>query len=221
MIRTASTAALFALALAGAAQAYDPVGGGSATISGGGDDMVITYSTGGAGGGMAFNSQSARLARFAGNSDGAQVEYLTSAPANPGPHARLVGGGDAEIVYGRRRAGRPSRAGQGGVSPWPASRPAPETRKPFPRGITAPATSLGRDGPRRRLAPARGHDDADAAGHGLHPEVPAMEPLPHPPAARHRFPPLFRDPAFNLAHGEETAEDGADLRLRHGGTARM
>ncbi len=103
MIRTTFTAALFALALAGAAQAHDPIGGGSATISGGGDDMAITYSTGGAGGGMAFNSQSGRLARFAGNSDGAQVEYLTSAPANPGPSARLVGGGDnAEVVYDRR-----------------------------------------------------------------------------------------------------------------------
>jgi hypothetical protein len=65
--------------------------------------MAITYSTGGAGGGMAFHSQSGRLARIAGNSDGAQVEYLTSAPANPGPSARLVGGGDnAEVVYDRR-----------------------------------------------------------------------------------------------------------------------
>ena len=104
MIRTASTAALFALALAtGAAQAHSPIGGGSATISGGGDDMVITYSTGGAGGGMALHAQSDRLARIAGNSDGAQVEYLASAPANPGPSARLVGGGDtAEVVYDRR-----------------------------------------------------------------------------------------------------------------------
>ena len=66
MIRTASTAALFALALAGAAQAYDPVGGGSATLSGGGDNLTITYSAGGAGGGMAFHSQSGRAARFAG-----------------------------------------------------------------------------------------------------------------------------------------------------------
>ncbi len=103
MIRTTFTAALFALALAGAAQAHDPVGGGSATISGGGDNLTITYSTGGAGGGMTLNSQSGRLARFAGNNDGLQVEYLTSAPANPGPSARLVGGGDnAEVVYGRR-----------------------------------------------------------------------------------------------------------------------
>ena len=102
MIRTA-LAALFALALAGAAQAHSPVGGGGATIQGGGDDMVITYSTGGAGGGMATHSQSGRLARFAGSDDGLQVEYLTPAAANPGPSARLVGGGDnAEVVYGRR-----------------------------------------------------------------------------------------------------------------------
>ena len=103
MIRTTFTASLFALALAGAAQAHDPIGGGSATITGGGDNLTVTYSTGGAGGGMAFHAQSGRLARIAGNSDGAQVEYLTSAPANPGPSARLVGGGDnAEVVYDRR-----------------------------------------------------------------------------------------------------------------------
>ena len=102
MKRTA-LASLFAFALAGAAQAYSPVGGGSATISGGGDDLVITYSAGGAGGGMATHSQSGRLARFADTNDGPQVEYLTSAPANPGPSARLVGGGDnAEVVYERR-----------------------------------------------------------------------------------------------------------------------
>ncbi len=103
MIRTAFTASLFALALAGAAQAHDPIGGGSATLSGGGDDMAITYSTGGAGGGMATHSQSGRLARFTDTSDGLQVEYLTPASANPGPSARLVGGGDnAEVVYDRR-----------------------------------------------------------------------------------------------------------------------
>jgi hypothetical protein len=104
MIRTTFTASLFALALAGTAQAYQPVGGGSATITGGGDDRTITYSAGGAGGGMATHSQSERLARFAGShGDGQLVEYLTSAPANPGPHARLVGGGDnTEVVYDRR-----------------------------------------------------------------------------------------------------------------------
>ena len=90
MKRTA-LASLFALALAGAAQAHDPIGGGSATISGGVDDM-------------ATHSQSGRLARFAGgHGDGQLVEYLASAPANPGPSARLVGGGDnAEVVYDRR-----------------------------------------------------------------------------------------------------------------------
>ncbi len=105
MIRTALAASLFALALAGGtAQAHQPIGGGSATISGGGDDLTITYSAGGAGGGTATHSQSARLARFAGSDDGLQVEYLTSAPANPGPSARLVGGGDdAEVVYDRSR----------------------------------------------------------------------------------------------------------------------
>ena len=104
MIRTATFASLFALALSGAAQAYQPVGGGSATISGGGDDMQITYSAGGAGGGMATHSQSGRVARFAGSNDGLQVEYLTPVPANPGPAARLVGGGDnAEVVYGPSR----------------------------------------------------------------------------------------------------------------------
>ena len=103
MIRTA-LASLFALALAGTAQAYSPAGGGSATISGGGDDLAITYSTGGAGaGGMALHAQPARLARFAGSSDGTQVEYLAPAPSNPGREAWLVGGGDnAEVVYGRR-----------------------------------------------------------------------------------------------------------------------
>ena len=53
---------------------------------------------------MATHSQSGRVARFAGSNDGLQVEYLTSAPANPGPAARLVGGGDnAEVVYGPSR----------------------------------------------------------------------------------------------------------------------
>ena len=98
MIRTA-LASLFALALAGTAQAHSPVGGGSATISGGGD-MVITYSAGGAGGGSVVHSQSGRLARFTDTNDGLQVEYLTPAAANLGPSARLVGGGDnAEVVY--------------------------------------------------------------------------------------------------------------------------
>ncbi len=103
MKRTA-LASLFALALAGAAHAESPVGGGSATISGGGDNMTVTYSTGGAGAGSILPSQSGRLARFAGSNDGLQVEYLTPAPSNPGRVASLLGGGDnAEVVYGRRR----------------------------------------------------------------------------------------------------------------------
>ena len=104
---TAFTASLFALALAaGAARAESTVGGGSATISGGGDNMVITYSAGGAGGGgSALQAQSGRVARFAGGQGegGPRLEYLTPAPSNPGPQARLVGGGDnAEVVYERR-----------------------------------------------------------------------------------------------------------------------
>ncbi len=103
MKRTAF-ASLFAFALAGAAHAETPIGGGSATISGGGDNITITYSTGGAGGGSAVHSQSGRVARFAGSNDGIQVEYLTPAPSNPGREAWLVGGGDgAEVVYVRPR----------------------------------------------------------------------------------------------------------------------
>ena len=105
MIRTAFTASLFALALAGAAQAYDPIGGGSATISGGGDNMVITYATGGAGGGSALREQPGRVARFASGQGegGPRLEYLTPAPADPGRVGWLVGGGDnAEVVYDRR-----------------------------------------------------------------------------------------------------------------------
>ena len=101
MIRTAAFASLFALALAGAAQAYQPVGGGSATISGGGDDLTITYSAGGAGGGMTFHSQAGRAASFAGtDGDGPVVQYSAPADTNPGREAWLLGGGeDAQVVY--------------------------------------------------------------------------------------------------------------------------
>ena len=118
MTRSSSAfASLFAFALAaGAAQAQAPrdgsaaaldgnvVGGGIATLSGGGDDATVTYSAGGAGGGMAFHAQPGRAARFAGTQrDGPQVEYGPPADANPGREAWLLGGGDnAEVVYGRR-----------------------------------------------------------------------------------------------------------------------
>ena len=104
MKRTAF-ASLFALALAAGAAQAQVVGGGIATLSGGGDDATITYSAGGAGGGMTVHSQSGRLARFAGShGDGALVEYLTPAPAEAGREAWLLGGGDnAEVVYDRRR----------------------------------------------------------------------------------------------------------------------
>ena len=108
----AAFASLFALAVAaGAAQAQvhappggDVVGGGGASLSGGGDDMVITYNLGGAGEGGGLPSQPGRLARFSGGSDGAQIEYLSPAPAGGGREAWLVGGGDnAEVVYVRPR----------------------------------------------------------------------------------------------------------------------
>ena len=93
-------AALAAAPLAARAEAGNVVGGGGATITGGGDDKRITYSAGGAGAGGGVLTQPGRLARFAGNNDGLQVEYLASAPADTGREARLVGGGaDAEVVY--------------------------------------------------------------------------------------------------------------------------
>jgi hypothetical protein len=119
MIRSSTAfASLFALALAaGAAQAQAPrdgsaaaldgnvVGGGIATLSGGGDDATVTYSAGGAGGGMTFHAQSGRAARFAGSDgDGPMVQYSAPADTNPGREAWLIGGGDnAEVVYIRPR----------------------------------------------------------------------------------------------------------------------
>ena len=119
MIRSSTAfASLAALTLAaGAALAQAPrdgtaaaldgnvVGGGIATLSGGGEDATITYSAGGAGGGMTFHSQSGRAAGFAGSDgDGPVVRYSAPADTNPGREAWLLGGGDnAEVVYGQRR----------------------------------------------------------------------------------------------------------------------
>jgi hypothetical protein len=105
MTRTSTgLASLFALALAAGAAQADPVGGGSATVSGGGDNLTITYSTGGAGGGPALRSQPGRLARPTGTPSGTGVEYLEPAPSDPGREAWLLGGGDnAEVVYVRPR----------------------------------------------------------------------------------------------------------------------
>ncbi len=81
------------------------MGGGVAALSGGGDNATVTYSTGGAGGGMTFHSQAGRAARFAGTQgDGPVVEYTAPADTNPGRGAWLLGGGDnAEVVYSRPR----------------------------------------------------------------------------------------------------------------------
>ena len=119
MTKRTALASLFALALAagGAAQAQAPrdgtaaalegnvVGGGVATITGGGDNATITYSTGGAGGGMTFHAQPGRAARFAGtDGDGPVVRYAAPADTNPGREAWLLGGGDnTEVVYSRPR----------------------------------------------------------------------------------------------------------------------
>ena len=93
MIRTTFTAALFALALAGAAQAQAPRDGTAAAL----DGNI-------AGGGMTFHSQAGRAAGFAGtHGDGPIVQYAAPADTNPGREAWLLGGGDnAEVVYGRR-----------------------------------------------------------------------------------------------------------------------
>ena len=117
MVRNALFATLIALGTAGAAQAQAPrdgsaaalagnvVGGGVATLSGGGDNATVTYSAGGAGGGMTFHLQAGRAARFAGTQgDGPVVEYSAPADTNPGREAWLLGGGDnAEVVYSRPR----------------------------------------------------------------------------------------------------------------------
>ncbi len=116
--RSTAFAPLFALALAmaaGAAQAQAPrdgnsvvdgnvVGGGVATLSGGGDNATVTYSAGGAGGGMTFHSQAPRLARARNGqgNGGLSAEYLEPETAPPGREAWLLGGGDnAEVVYTR------------------------------------------------------------------------------------------------------------------------
>ena len=113
-------ASLFAIGIAGAAQAQAPNtfniagqasgqqvgniagGGNGATISGGGDDLSITYSAGGAGGGGAGWGTTGSVARFAStHGDGLLVEYVTLASApGPGREAWLTGGGDnAEVAY--------------------------------------------------------------------------------------------------------------------------
>ena len=117
MIRNALFASAIVLGTASAALAQAPrdgsaaaldgnvVGGGYASLSGGGDNTTVTYSTGGAGGGMTFHAQAGRAARFAATQgDGPAVEYTAPADTTPGREAWLLGGGDnAEVVYGRRR----------------------------------------------------------------------------------------------------------------------
>jgi hypothetical protein len=95
-------ATLFAIGVAGSAQADgNIVGGGSATITGGGDNTQITYSMGGAGGGSAFAVQPGRLAAFAGtDGDSPRFNYGAPPDGNPGREAWMIGGGDdTQVVY--------------------------------------------------------------------------------------------------------------------------
>ncbi len=63
--------------------------------------MHTTHSAGGAG---VLPSRFGRLARFAGSSEGARVEHLTSAPADAGREASMVDGGDgAKAIHLRPR----------------------------------------------------------------------------------------------------------------------
>jgi hypothetical protein len=57
----------------------------------------------------------------------------------------------------------------------------------------------------RHLHTANATPDLRAV-HNAQAVAPSVELPPHPPAARNRFPGLRRDPAFDLAHGEEGAQ---------------
>ena len=107
----AGLAAVPALAQAPGDLAYSPaqggnvIGGGVASISGGGDDRLVTYSRGGAGGGVSFD-RPGRIATFAGN-DGDKPIWTYGAPAetSPGREAWMLGGGDDWVVVYANPAG--------------------------------------------------------------------------------------------------------------------
>jgi hypothetical protein len=93
---------------AGALQAQAPVDGSAVVggnVAGDGGDITIIRNIGGTGGGRSvLLSQPGWPARITTDSDGPQVEYLGTAPANPGLEAWMVcGGGDAEAVHRRLR----------------------------------------------------------------------------------------------------------------------
>ena len=59
-----------------------------------------TYSAVRAGDGGVLLSRFGRLARFAGSSEGPQVEYLTFAPADAGREVSMVDGGNgAKVIH--------------------------------------------------------------------------------------------------------------------------
>jgi hypothetical protein len=108
MFRNALFASAIALgaaagAASGAAHAQAPDVGGylpAATIEGGGEDLVITYATGGAGGGQVILAQPPRRARARNQTDGGiAVEYLEPENARAGREAWLLGGDEAQVVY--------------------------------------------------------------------------------------------------------------------------
>jgi hypothetical protein len=82
------------------------VGGGGASLSGGGDDMTISYSQGGAGGGIRYE-QPGRMTTFGGNSGGSPYWIGAPAPGGVGREAQVIGGGeDLQVVYVDRMGAR-------------------------------------------------------------------------------------------------------------------
>ena len=85
------------------AMASAPLGGGHFSFAAGGSEMlIIPGGDGGGRGALAYPVQAGRVAAVSGNDgDGPQVATLRAAPAAPGRHARLLGGGsEMVIVYG-------------------------------------------------------------------------------------------------------------------------
>ncbi len=105
--------------------------------------------------------------------------------------ARRLLGGPLGADEGRGRSEGPSRAG------------------PVEAGGKQDL-SLRRHEPHRRRSPGHVRGDADLAGaSGRHHEGPAVKRMPHRPAARHRFPALRRDPAFQPTQPIEGGQGGA------------
>jgi hypothetical protein len=102
LTRKAIFASLFAIGIAGSAQAQgvgNVVGGGGASMSGGGDDRTHTYSIGGAGGGARYE-QLGRIVTFGSSDSKPSWTYAAPAASAPGSEAWMTGGGeDRQVVY--------------------------------------------------------------------------------------------------------------------------